>query len=92
MTRQYIAGELSVLLTDLHPAGGEPLDATVDELRHQVEDGPPTRLACLAEEALTLADLICWAALEHGDPHHFHRSAHAAAALREFTLAARLLP
>ena len=46
----------------------------------------------LAQEAMTLTDVICWVALEEGDLNGFSRYASTAVALREFTVSANLLP
>lgn len=91
MTQQYIAGEFSSLLADLRPAPNESLTGALDDLRREVETGPPARLPRLARRAMTLTDVICWAALEQGDATGFCRYADRAALLQEFTVAARLL-
>jgi hypothetical protein len=45
----------------------------------------------LAQEAVTLTDMICWGALEQGDVSGFCRYARSAAALGAFIDNARLL-
>ncbi len=90
MTQQYIAGEFSSLLAELRPAPSEPLATALDDLRQAVEAGPLGCLPRLAREAITLTDVICWAALEAGDPGSFHRYADGAAMLQEFTSSANL--
>ncbi len=92
MTQQYIVGELSSLLAGLQPAPGELFTSVVDDLRREVEVCPQAQLPWLAQEALTLADMICWVALEQGDTNGFCRHAGTAVALREFTVGASLLP
>jgi len=92
MTQQYIVGEFSSLLAELQPAPGELFAGAVDGLRHEVEVGPQAELPWLAQKALTLADMICWAALEQGDTHGFCRYVGTAIALREFAVGASLLP
>jgi hypothetical protein len=92
MTQQYIVGEFSSLLAGLQPAPGELFAGAVDDLRREVELGPRTQLPWLAQEALTLADTICWVALEQGDTNGFYRYAGTAVVLREFAVAASLLP
>jgi hypothetical protein len=91
MTQQYLAGQFSVLLEDLRPPPGEWL-AAVGKLRDEVEHAPVSVLPLLADEALGLTDLICWAALEQGDVSRFCGCSKAATALREFAESARLLP
>lgn len=90
MTQQYIAGEFSALLGDLHPAAGESV-AAVRALRREVETSPPSRLGRLASDAVDLTDMICWTALEQGDASGFSRCATTAVALREFAASANLL-
>lgn len=85
MTQQYIVGEFSCLLADLRPAPNDRLTHAVDELRHEIETGPLQGLPGLAREAMRLTDLICWAALEQGNPSGFRRYAGTAAILREFS-------
>jgi hypothetical protein len=91
MTQQYIAGEFCSLLAELRPAPNESLTNALDELRREVEAGQLARLPRLAREAMTLTDLICWAALEQGDRNGFHRYADVAALLQEFSHSADLL-
>jgi hypothetical protein len=92
VTQQYIVGELSALLAGLQPVPDELLGEAVSNLRHEVEFGPLPKLSVLAREAVTLSDMICWVALEQGDVSGFSRYADTAAALREFTASANLLP
>ena len=91
MTQQYLVGQFSLLLGDLRPPPGEWL-AAVGKLRREVECAPVSVLPRLAYEALGLADMICWAALEQGDVSGFCGCSEAAAALREFASSARFLP
>jgi len=90
VTQQYIVGQFSVLLGDVHPPSGEWL-AAVRELRSEVESCPLSMLPRLARKAIGLTDLICWGALEQGDPDSFRGCARSAAALGEFIDNARLL-
>jgi hypothetical protein len=92
LTQQYIVGELSSLLAGLEPAQEEHLHDVLDSLRYQVERSPLFMLPKLAHDALDLTDLVCRSALEHGDADAFCRSVAAAAALRDFAVAAGLLP
>ena len=92
MTQQYIVGEFSALLAGLQPVPGHSLGEAAVNLRYEVEFGPLPMLPRLAREAITLTDMICWAALEQGDASGFHRCADTAVALRDFTASAHLLP
>ena len=91
MTQQYLIGELSLLLAELQPAPGRVLADAVDHLRQEIEAGPPEHVHVLALEAMTLADAICWAALEQGDLEGFSRYAERTTRLGEFTDSARWL-
>ncbi|HET6865531.1 MAG TPA: hypothetical protein VFH80_06395 [Solirubrobacteraceae bacterium] len=91
VTQQYLIGQFSVLLEDLHLSPGDCLAAAVHKLRREVEHSAVQMLPELACEAIGLTDLICWAALERGDASDFCRYAEAAAALGEFAEAAGLL-
>ena len=92
MTQQYIVGELSSLLAELEPAGEDSLRDAVGSLRYQVECSSLSMLPQLTQDALELTDLICRSALDHGDSDAFRRSVTAATALRDFAVAAGLLP
>ncbi len=91
MTQQYLIGQFSALLGDLQPPPGECLAETVHDLRREVESCPLAMLPKLAREAMTLTDVICWAALERGDSSGFCRYAKVAVALGEFTDSAGLV-
>jgi hypothetical protein len=90
VTQQYIVGEFSSLLAELQPAPGTWL-AAVDDLRREVESSPLHQLPLLAHRALSLTDVICWAALEDGNVTGFRRYAKTACALGDFTENAGLL-
>jgi len=92
MTQQYIMGEFSALLSTLEPEPEGCLADAARGLRHRVESAPPVALAPLAAEAVTLADMVCWASLERGDAATFVRNSEAAARLHEFAVSAQLLP
>ena len=92
MTQQYIVGEFSSLLAELQPAPTELFASAVDNLRREIESGPWAQLPWLAQEALTLADMICWVALEQGDASGFRRYSETAVALGDFSASANLLP
>jgi hypothetical protein len=91
MTQQYIVGQFSSLLGELQPAPDE-WAAAVDGLRHEVETSPLRALPKLADAALSLTDLLCWSALEHGQARAFLGYAQTAVALREFMENAGLKP
>jgi hypothetical protein len=91
MTQQYIVGQFSVLLAEMEAVPGE-WQATVRDLRREVEISPLPTLPRLAGEAMALIDRVCWVALEEGDAAGFRRSAEAGASLRDFTANAGLLP
>jgi hypothetical protein len=90
VTQQYIVGQFSVLLESLQPPTGEWL-AAVKELRKRVESCPMSMLPELAQQAIGLSDMICWAALERGDVSGFCGYAKRAAALGDFIAEARIL-
>jgi hypothetical protein len=92
MTRQYLAGELSVLLGHLQAA------ATTEEsgrdawsLRHAAENEPIPALGSVTERALALAESLCWDSLKRGDTEAFTRQAAVCAELHEFGVCADLL-
>jgi hypothetical protein len=90
VTEQYIVGEFSQLLGELETVA-RPRPAAVHELRRRVETSPVWRLGPLAQEALELSDVLCWAALEEGDGGGFRVCATTAGALWEFAENAELL-
>ena len=92
MTQQYIVGEFSELISLLEPVPGDWLTGAVHALRRRVECCPVAALAPLASEATTIADMICWATLDQGDPDAFARQSAVAAVLHEFAVSAHLLP
>jgi len=92
MTQQDVIGEFSWLLSEFRPAPNELLEAAVVSLRHDVENGPLRELPDLARQAMTLADLICAAALESGDADRFSHHIVSASVLEEFLVSASLLP
>lgn len=92
MTQQYIVGELSSLLARLEPAQEEYLRDALGSLRYLVECSPLFMLPKLAQDAFELTDMMCRSALEYGDADAFCRSVAAAAELRDFAVAAGLLP
>jgi hypothetical protein len=92
VTQQYLAGELSLLLARLQEATPSPISAgDVVRLRHEAETVPVLALTHVAERALKLADVLCWASLEHGDQTSFGRLAVVGAEIREFGVCAGML-
>jgi hypothetical protein len=92
MTRQYVAGELSVLLGHLQAA------ATTEEsgreawsLRHAAETEPVPALGSVTVRALALTEGLCWDSLKRGDTEAFTRQAAVCAELHEFGVCAGLL-
>ena len=92
MTRQYLAGELSVLLGHLQAAATTEA-ATRDAwfLRHAAETEPIPALGSVAVRALALAEGLCWDSLSRGDTAAFNRQARVCAELYEFGVCAGLL-
>jgi hypothetical protein len=91
MTQQYLIGELAVRLEQLQAVAADGPAQDVARLRHQVETGPMTGLACAAGRALALADSLCWDSLSRGDVAAFTRQASLSADLRLFGVCAQLL-
>jgi hypothetical protein len=91
MTQQYILGEFSSLLAELQPAPTDLLGDALHDLRRGVEVSPLQMLPGLAQEAMTLTDMICWTALDQGNVSGFCRYASTAVALRDYTVSASLL-
>ncbi len=91
MTRQYLAGELSVLLahvqavTTTEAAGREAWS-----LRHAAETEPVRALRSVTVDALALAEGLCWDSLTRGDTAAFTRQAAVCAELHEFGVCAGL--
>ena len=91
MTRQYLAGELSVRLEQLQAVTPPGRAAQVARLREQVETCPPASLAAAVGWALALADGLCWDSLSHGDAASFERQCCVLADLRQFGFCSGLL-
>lgn len=90
MTRQYLAGELSVRLEQLRAASDSYVEA-VASLRADAESSPPWALSRVLARAIALADRMCWDSLTAGDVARFRRQAEIAADLRCFGTCARLI-
>ena len=91
MTRQYLAGELSVRLEQLQQVVASSVAADLACLRDEVERGPLAGLAPAAAKAVALADDLCWDSLSRGDIAAFSRQAAVSADLRLFSVCAGLL-
>jgi hypothetical protein len=92
MTRQYVAGELSVLLA--HVQDVTTTEAAAGEawcLRRAAETVPISALSAVTVRALALAEGLCWDSLSRGDTAAFTRQAAVCAELHEFGLCAGLL-
>ena len=92
MTEQYLVGEFSSLLGELQPVPDAQLASALRDLRRQVEACPPCRLSCLARQAITLTDVICWRTFEGGDVGRFCQEIETVVRLEEFAINANLLP
>ena len=92
MTRQYLAGELSVLLAHLQAvANTEAAQRDAWSLRRAAETEPLPALGSVTVRALALADGLCWDSLNRGDTVAFTRQAAVCDELREFGVCAGLL-
>jgi hypothetical protein len=92
MTRQYVAGELSLRLGQLQAAAtDEERACEVGRLRYEAETVPLAALGAVVARALGLADRLCWDSLGCGDALAFSRQAAICADLWEFGICARLV-
>jgi hypothetical protein len=92
MTRQYLAGELSVLLGHLQAATTtEASRRDAWSLRRAAETQPLTALGFVTIRALALTDRLCWDSLDRGDIAAFNRQAAVCAELHDFGVFAGLL-
>ncbi|MGA8207017.1 MAG: hypothetical protein WB801_07470 [Candidatus Dormiibacterota bacterium] len=67
MTRQYLAGELSLMLGQLEATVSDPEGVReVASLRHEAEALPVCDLGSLVSRALALSDKICLHSVESG--------------------------
>ena len=84
MTRQYLRGEVLVLLSQLEGAAPcRQAAAALAPLRHQAETLPLEALPRILERALDQAEAWCWTSLDI-DPELFRRECKIAADLFEF--------
>jgi hypothetical protein len=92
MTRQYLAGELSVLLAHVQAATTtEAAGRDAWSLRHAAETEPIPALSSVTVRALALTERLCWDSLDRGDTSAFTRQAAVCAELHEFGVCAGLL-
>jgi hypothetical protein len=84
VSREYLTGELSVLLEKLVAVTGTVAARDVASLRYQVETKPATWLTGELAQALALADQVCWDSLSRGDARAFDRQAAICAELHLF--------
>ena len=92
MTRQYVAGELSVLLGHLQAVTtSEASGREAWSLRHAAETKPVLALGPVAVRALALAESLCWDSLNGGDAGSFSRQAAVCAELHHFAVCSGLL-
>ncbi|WP_427885508.1 hypothetical protein ACQHIV_24630 [Kribbella sp. GL6] len=92
MTRQYVVGELSVLLGQLGAAASDEVSArSAEALRREAETRPFCALPAVTARAIALADEMCWISLLHGNVVAFDHQAADSALLYEFGLCSGLL-
>ena len=92
MTQQYLAGELSVLLSHLQAVTTtEAARCAAWSLRHAAETEPVQVLGLVTVRALALTEGLCWDSLSRGDAAAFTRQAAVCAELHEFGICAGLL-
>jgi hypothetical protein len=92
MTRQYLAGELSVLLAHVQAVTTtEEAGRDAWSLRYAAENEPIRALPLVTLRALALAESLCWESLNRGDTAAFTRQAAVCAELHEFGVCAGLL-
>jgi hypothetical protein len=92
MTRQYVAGELSVLLGHLQAVTtSEASGREAWSLRDAAETKPVLALGPVAVRALALAEGLCWDSLDGGDAGSFSRQAAVCAELHDFGVCSGLL-
>jgi hypothetical protein len=92
MTQQYLVGELSLILSELHAAATNAAAVRdVARLRHEAETTPPAALGPVIARAVKLVDRVCWDALTQGESAAFIRDTAIYAELWEFGVCAGLL-
>ena len=92
MTRQYLVGELSLILGELQAA---PIDEVVlrevARLRREAEATSPVTLAPVVTQAMELIDRACWDSLKQGETAAFICELAISAELWEFGVCAGFL-
>jgi hypothetical protein len=92
MTRQYVVGELSLIMEELEAAATDEAAARdVARLRQEIEVTPPAELGPMAARAVELSDGVCWNSLSQGETAAFVREAAICAELWEFGVCSGLL-
>jgi hypothetical protein len=92
MTRQYLAGELSVLLAHVQAVTTtEEAGRDAWSLRQAAETEPIQALPLVTVQALALAECLCWESLSRGDTAAFTRQAAVCSELHEFGVCAGLI-
>jgi hypothetical protein len=92
MTREYLLGELSLILGDLQAVTtNEAAVRAAARLRQEAETTPPAALAPVVVRAVELTDRVCWEALARGETMAFIRETAICAELWEFGVCAGLL-
>lgn len=92
MTRQYLAGELSLMLGHLQATMSDPAGAKeVACLRHEAETVPVSGLGCVVSRALEVSDKSCFDSLERGNWADFTSQATICSELWQFGVCAGLL-
>jgi hypothetical protein len=92
MTQQYLAGELSLLLSEVEQLARQHSWAgAVALLRREAEMTQPAALGAVAVRGLQLADALCWCSLADGDVAAFENQAGVVSRLFEFGVCAGLV-
>ena len=87
MTQQYIAGESSLRLGELHAVTTDQERVReVGRLRYEAETVPPAKLGSVVVRALGVVDGLCWDSLGCGDAVPFGRQAAICADLWKFDI------
>jgi hypothetical protein len=92
MTREYLVGELSLILGELQAAAMNDVAVRdVARLRREAETTAPVTLGQVVEEAVDLIDRVCWDSLGRGETAAFIREVRVSAELWEFGFCAGFL-
>jgi hypothetical protein len=92
MTKQYLLGELSLILAELEDlTASEASVRDVARLRREAETGPLTALTSVTVRALELVAGLCQDSLGRGDAVAFACQSAIGAELRDFGVCAGLL-